>query len=225
MSVTLTPVKSSNIAAIGYDNDAAQLHVQFIGKPGVHRYKEVPQAVYEALMACANPNSQQTVGQKFAAEVRNVYDHIGPDDEKPKEAPSAIAAPRELTDHIVNPVNDALRIIVADQPGAGGACHVYIVRGSNQLSNPSFTAAAAAAQHGDALVMFQNGPIGDAGINGLTHEVLAAIVIDRLRSFQKGPYACTANEEALQCFVDGLTILKARTRERMARGVEGTHTV
>jgi hypothetical protein len=34
--------------------------------------------------------------------------------------------------------------------------------------------------------LFQNGPIAEVGVNGVTHEVLLAIVADRLRSFQKG---------------------------------------
>jgi hypothetical protein len=34
---------------------------------------------------------------------------------------------RELTGHRVNGVNEALRVIVLDKPGSGGACHDYVV--------------------------------------------------------------------------------------------------
>lgn len=70
---------------------------------------------------------------------------------------------------------------------------------------------------------FQNGPIMEAGFNGVTHEVLLAIVIDRLRSFQAGPYSCKENSVALTHIETGLLWLQSRTLERMRRGVEGTH--
>ena len=63
------------------------------------------------------------------------------------------------------------------------------------------------------------------GVNGLTHEVLLAIVADRLRSFQKGPYSCKANACALTHIEEAQHWLQQRTIERMRRGVEGTHTV
>lgn len=73
--------------------------------------------------------------------------------------------------------------------------------------------------------LFQNGPIPESGVNGVTHEVLLAIVADRLRSFQKGPYACKANACALTHIEEAQHWLQQRTIERMRRGVEGTHTV
>ena len=37
-------------------------------------------------------------------------------------------------------------------------------------------------------IRFQNGPIAEAGVNGLTHEALLAVLEDRLVGFQSGPY-------------------------------------
>ena len=54
-------------------------------------------------------------------------------------------------------------------------------------------------------------------------EALLAIVIDRLRSFQAGPFKCVENELALEKCEDALWQLQERTRARIARGVEGTH--
>lgn len=133
---------------------------------------------------------------------------------------------RTIDDHKVNPANDVLTITVADEPGAGGASHLYQVTGFNTASNPSdpFT-----ERHGQpaehATILFQNGPIAEVGVNGLTHEALLAIVADRLRSFQKGPYACKANACALTHIEEAQHWLQQRTIERMRRGVEGTHTV
>jgi hypothetical protein len=133
---------------------------------------------------------------------------------------------RELTGHVVNEANDRLKITVEDEAGAGGANHLYMIRGFDTGSNPScpFT-----ARHGQpsqhATVLFQNGPIAETGVNGVTHEALLEIVADRLRSFQAGPYACQANADALSAVEAAQEALLSRTRARMARGVEGTHAV
>ena len=117
---------------------------------------------------------------------------------------------RTLIDHIVegDSADHQLRIEIMDEPGAGGANHKYLV------SAPSSVHLA---------VNFQDGPIREAGVNGVTQEVLLAIVIDRLRSFQAGSYACESNQQALTACRSALGHLQARTRARIQRGVEGTN--
>lgn len=119
---------------------------------------------------------------------------------------------REITEHKINPANDTLTVLVLDEPGHGGANHHY------QVSHESL---------GTADIKFQDGPINadGNGVNGLTHEVLLAILADRLRGFQKGPYSCKANACALTHIEEAQHWLQQRTLERMRRGVEGTHTV
>ena len=114
---------------------------------------------------------------------------------------------RMIEDHKVNPANDLINILVKDKPGAGGANHRYTVEFPDA--------------HLDVDINFQNGPIAEAGINGLTQEVLIAICIDRLRSFQAGPFACRENALALTKLEEAQHWLHHRTRARMARGVEG----
>ncbi|MFC0809105.1 hypothetical protein ACFHWW_27305 [Ensifer sp. P24N7] len=128
---------------------------------------------------------------------------------------------RVLTEHKVNPANDRLEIQVLDQPGAGGAYHRYKVLGYHDLSNPSRPEGRQADT--SIEILFQNGPINEAGVNGVTQEVLLAIVADRLRSFQAGPYACRENALALTKLEEAMHWLHARTLARMQRGVEGTH--
>lgn len=133
---------------------------------------------------------------------------------------------RTIEDHKVNPANDTLSITVMDEPGAGGASHHYRIEGFNTSSNASDPFVArhgAPAQH--ATVLFQNGPINEVGVNGVTHEALLAIVADRLRSFQKGQFSCKANACALTHIEEAQHWLQQRTIERMRRGVEGTHTI
>lgn len=128
---------------------------------------------------------------------------------------------RELTDHRVNPANDKLKIEVTDEPGAGGACHRYEISGFDATGNPS----ANSGMDGQlkTSILFQNGPIAESGVNGLTQEVLIAIVIDRLRSFQAGKFACRENALALTKLEEAQHWLHHRTAARVARGVEGTH--
>lgn len=117
---------------------------------------------------------------------------------------------RTIEDHKVNPANDKVTITVVDEPGAGGANHEYDVT----LPDGRKT-----------RISFQNGPIAEAGVNGLTQEVLLAIVTDRLRSFQAGPFACRENGIALEKIEEAQDWLLRRTRARMQRGVEGTHSL
>jgi hypothetical protein len=101
---------------------------------------------------------------------------------------------RTLEDFKVNPANDKLSVTVTDEPGAGGAHHLYMIEGFDTSSNascPFVKRHGAPAKH--ATILFQNGPIAEKGVNGITHEVLLSIICDRLRSFQAGPYASREN--------------------------------
>ena len=117
---------------------------------------------------------------------------------------------RQLTEHRVNPANDQLKITVLDEPGHGGACHEYLIEGPDAFKQTT-------------LLSFQNGPINTVGVNGITHEALLAVLVDRLRGFQSGPYECHHNQQALIALENAQNWLNRRTLERMYRGVEGTH--
>ena len=146
---------------------------------------------------------------------------------------------RKIHDHKVSGLNEATEIIATDMPGAGGANHIYDIH--------VFAAKQAfAGQRGEDMVpadthltiKFQNGPIGEAGFNGIGNEALMAVLIDRLRGFQylrnedgsynfntRGKYACRENAEQLTLLETALMWAQKRTRDRLARGVEGTHRV
>lgn len=123
---------------------------------------------------------------------------------------------RELTGHKVNPANDVLRVWVHDEPGSGGANHDYSIAIPSQDPNSTATT---------IPIRFQNGPIAEAGVNGVTHEALLAILVDRMEGFQAGPYASPDNQEALEAMRTAQTALQRRTKERLARNAEGTHAV
>ncbi len=130
---------------------------------------------------------------------------------------------RELSDHKITPANNELTITVCDEPGAGGANHLYRITGFDPTTNPSDLLAEPEDDIARIFILFQNGPIKESGVNGITQEALLAIVIDRLRSFQSGPFSCRENAIALTKCEEALMWLKKRTLDRTARGVEGTH--
>lgn len=118
----------------------------------------------------------------------------------------------DITSHKVNGLNNALRIQVLDQPGEGGACHEYgISCDSNDFC--------------DTDIFFQNGPILEAGFNGVSIEALLAIVEHRMIGFQSGEYSTRENAIALTKIQEAMLWLHKRTLDRVARGVEGTHQI
>jgi hypothetical protein len=120
---------------------------------------------------------------------------------------------RTIRTHEVNLTNRSLEIRVVDEPGAGGANHHYEVwvMDKTGLDEPK--------QICD--INFQNGPILEHGVNGVTQEVLLAIVADRLQCFGKGPFPSRENAVALTHVETAMLWLQKRTMDRLARGVEG----
>jgi len=130
---------------------------------------------------------------------------------------------RQINDHMINPANDKLTLTVIDEVGVGGGNHAYKVSGFDLSTNKSAGDGVLQNCATELIIYFQNGTIPENGVNGLTQEVLLAIVADRLRSFQAGPFACKANACALTHIEEAQHWLQQRTIERMRRGVEGTH--
>lgn len=128
---------------------------------------------------------------------------------------------RELNCHKVNGLNEALKIIVMDEPGPGGAHHDYAITFHDE--KVGYERSPISERHGrNCIISFQKGPIAENGVNGISNESLLAIVEDRLLCFQNGPYGCEDNRIALEHVRDAIEALHKRTRERVARGVEGT---
>lgn len=107
-----------------------------------------------------------------------------------------------------NNLNEVFR---ADDPGAGGACHSYVVRRADGS--------------GDCLgvVLFQHGPReDDASMSGVTDQDLLEIVRDRLKAFQNGPLPSRETALALTHVEEALLWLARRADDRAERGVLGT---
>jgi hypothetical protein len=72
-------------------------------------------------------------------------------------------------------------------------------------------------------IHFQEGPIQEHGVNGVTNEDLIHIVMARLEGFQKSEFSCRENALALTKLEEALMWLNRRTQKRIERGVEGTN--
>ena len=70
-------------------------------------------------------------------------------------------------------------------------------------------------------IEFQRGPLDINDVNGTTIEEVAGVLIARLRGFQRGPFKCDENEQAILAFKDAIGFLEVRTRNRQEQGVEG----
>lgn len=130
---------------------------------------------------------------------------------------------RTITDHKVNGLNEAIEITVLDEPGSGGANHKYHVAVFQNSEPADRWPGGVRTPEAESFLYFQNGPIGEVGFNGLSNEAYLAVLIDRMRGFQSGQFACRENALALTKLEEALMWLQKRTRDRMARGVEGTH--
>lgn len=124
---------------------------------------------------------------------------------------------RQLTEHQINECNQAITI-EAGELAKDGASHEY------RMSYP-IAGLMPRQDSCDQILKFQNGPIKEVGTNGITHEALIAILLDRLRHYEAGPWACQENADAIAGLELAQTALHSRTKARVARGVEGTHTV
>lgn len=114
---------------------------------------------------------------------------------------------REITTHHDgHGLNESIEI-KTDEPNSSGAAHKYECWIGNTRVG---------------VVQFQEGPRNVEGsIPGMTEAALLAILIDRLRGFQTGPYSCRENAIQLTKLEETLHWTKARADERARRGVLG----
>ena len=122
--------------------------------------------------------------------------------------------PRKYEDHLDgHGLNELISITSDDQDmNAGAASHVYdflIECKDSEIRRVG-------------RIQFQHGPRHDPGSKpGITEAALYTVLINRLRDFQAGPYACRENAIQLTKLEECLHWTKARADERARRGVLG----
>lgn len=109
------------------------------------------------------------------------------------------------------PFGGAHEVIHSDYPDENGASHSYSVLLQTMQTGSE-----------GAFLRFQQGPIGEVGVNGISDEALFAILVDRLQGFQSGPLRCRENAVALTHLETAVLWLLKRKLDRAARGVEGS---
>jgi len=75
-------------------------------------------------------------------------------------------------------------------------------------------------------IQFQPGPLNGKEPTGAFIETLISIVVDRLQYYQKvnnNRFRCRENSLAITHLQEALHWLNHRTKDRITRGVEGTH--
>lgn len=113
-----------------------------------------------------------------------------------------------ITDHHDGHALNGSLAVHQDEPSVGGASHNYVVVSED------------AGQV--AEIQFQQGPWGQPDSTpGCTEAVLVAIVLDRLRAFQAGPYPCRENAIAITKLEEALHRMRDRADDRALRGVLG----
>lgn len=134
-----------------------------------------------------------------------------------------MTAERPILDHLLPDGGLALIVRAHDETRTvGGAPSLYRISGFDSTTHPHdpfVNLYGAPGRH--STVLFQDGAPGVTGVNGISHEALLAVLIDRLRAFQAGPFACVENDAALSRLEEALEWLHHRTRARLERGVEG----
>lgn len=123
-----------------------------------------------------------------------------------KSEPQPALITRNIGFSSPSPVNSQLTIYAHGIPGPGGAVPNYEIHGG-----------------GVRAITFQHGTLPEVGINGVTVEALIAICVDQLQQFQAGPFSSKHNACAITHLQEAKMWLDERTRERQARGVEGTY--
>jgi len=98
-----------------------------------------------------------------------------------------------------------------DEKGADGASHHYEFTHHPTVDSPAIPLSS---------LKFQNGDPAQVGVNGVTDEMVLAALIDHLKGFQGGPYACNENANAVQALINGLAWLNGRPN-LYGRGIQG----
>ena len=107
-------------------------------------------------------------------------------------------------------------ICAVDEPGPGGACHVYEINSTEGSGkNKGYVQTC-------QRIMFQKDPVKEHGVNGIHSEDLLVIVLDRLFGFQAGRFNCSENSKAIIAIREAMCCLNDRTKRRESEGVEGT---
>ena len=116
-------------------------------------------------------------------------------------------------------------VFAIDEPGAGGAHHLYeVVKLNTGRICEEDDTFRTRPENMLLTVQMQEGPRNHPkAVHGVLDTDLLEIVRDRLTAFQSGPYACRENACALTHIEEALLWMNKRVEDRITRGVLGTY--
>jgi hypothetical protein len=126
----------------------------------------------------------------------------------------------ELSLPPLNEHSKNLSIVASGANETTGAHHRYDIANFDASTNPAYRDSDTANL---LTILFQQGPVPDVGINGVTPEAVLVCLLHLFEGYQTSKFACPENEEAIKGFQASLDAIRSRTASRIERGVEGTH--
>lgn len=129
---------------------------------------------------------------------------------------------RELFDHKNNKFNrECVEVKTVDLRASDNAHHKYIITVWKHPEPGPNAGVESSTPVSTCEINFQNGGLREVGPNGITDQALLSIVLDRLRSFNEGPYRCRENSMQITKIEEALMWGRKRADDRAMRGVEG----
>ncbi len=123
---------------------------------------------------------------------------------------------RPLSDHRNNKFNrECVEVFTTDYRADDRAHHGYRVEVYDRYGGKPDGGMVASCD-----IQFQNGGLKETGPNGITDQALLAIVLDRVRSFNDGPYRCRENSMMITKLEEALMWGEKRVNDRAHHNVE-----
>ena len=123
--------------------------------------------------------------------------------------------PNEVVVPFLNPISERYRVHACENdPAAGNGRHRYVVTANEEAGWPD---------DWFMFISFQKGELPKTGHNGILSNVLLAVLIDHLKSFQTGPYASRETAIAITHLEEAENFLARRADKRNTQGILGQH--
>ena len=121
--------------------------------------------------------------------------------------------PNEVVVPFANPISSMFKVFACDSdPNAGGGRHRYKIVATNDKGDEAVF-----------FIGFQKGALPETSFNGILSNVLVAVLIDHLRSYQEGQFKSRETALMITHLEEVEHWMARRADDRKTRGVLGAH--